>query len=65
MVIYTFFYLQIFLFGIFYAFKNKKYIIIIEQLIEYVIFPFYMIASVFKNPTEDTVSETEDEEIET
>lgn len=65
LTIYTFFYLQIFLFWVFFALKNKKYTIILEQLIEYFIFPFYMIATVFKKPEETWKTEETEEEIET
>lgn len=63
-VIYTFLYLQIFLPWIYYAIEKKKYKIILTQLIDYFIIPFYMITSVFlKMDKEDTMNETNEEEV--
>lgn len=61
--IYSFFYIQIFFPGMYYAIKKKKYNIILVQAIEYFTLPFYMIFSVFFNSDKESeLEETNEEE---
>lgn len=62
LAIYSFLYIQIFLFGVFYAFKKKKYKLILDRLIDYLIIPFYILLSWFYEKKEEKSEEEEQEE---